>query len=175
MVTCTGHIGIHEGEDGRTYVYVRTLMTSWLLNQISSTRWVTIFSYLWCSTRACQRRARSSAMILTVMDAILAIAWRSLKNSGLQQGLNPRPCDTGATLCFSPFLVFPTIVFLVRKEASLVFCLPLSPYLVDTPVLFFASVSLVLFSFRIKVCSCCMQKRICNPESPKDLVSVMFL
>ena len=26
MVTCTGHIGIHEGADGRTYVrrYVRT-------------------------------------------------------------------------------------------------------------------------------------------------------
>ena len=38
MVTCTGHIGIHEGVDGRTYVrtyvvrtlYVRTFMTSWL-------------------------------------------------------------------------------------------------------------------------------------------------
>ena len=35
MVTCTGHIGIHEGADGRrdvTYVrmYVRTFMTSWL-------------------------------------------------------------------------------------------------------------------------------------------------
>ena len=28
MVTCTGHIGIHEGADGRTDV--RTLMTSWL-------------------------------------------------------------------------------------------------------------------------------------------------
>ena len=27
MVTCTGHIGIHEGADGRTYV--RTFMTSW--------------------------------------------------------------------------------------------------------------------------------------------------
>ena len=25
MVTCTGHIGIHEGADGRTYVNVRTL------------------------------------------------------------------------------------------------------------------------------------------------------
>ena len=35
MVTCTGHIGIYEGADGRgptTYVrmYVRTFMTSWL-------------------------------------------------------------------------------------------------------------------------------------------------
>ena len=32
MVTCTGHIGIHEGADGRTDVrmYVRTFMTSWL-------------------------------------------------------------------------------------------------------------------------------------------------
>ena len=37
MVTCTGHIGIHEGADGRTDVrtyvrtlYVRTLMTPWL-------------------------------------------------------------------------------------------------------------------------------------------------
>ena len=37
MVTCTGHIGIHEGADGRTdgrttYVrmYVGTFMTSWL-------------------------------------------------------------------------------------------------------------------------------------------------
>ena len=31
----------------------------------------------------------SKAMILAVMDAILAIAKRSLKNSGLQRGLNP--------------------------------------------------------------------------------------
>ena len=37
MVTCTGHIGIHEGADGRTdgritdvRMYVRTFMTSWL-------------------------------------------------------------------------------------------------------------------------------------------------
>ena len=33
MDTCTGHIGIHEGADGRTDVrctYVRTFMTSWL-------------------------------------------------------------------------------------------------------------------------------------------------
>ena len=60
MVTCTGHIGIHEGADGRTDVrmyvrtlyvrtdvrctYVRTFMTSWLENQIFSHRWVTIFS-----------------------------------------------------------------------------------------------------------------------------------
>ena len=29
MVTCTGHIGIHEGADGRTYV--RTFMTKWRL------------------------------------------------------------------------------------------------------------------------------------------------
>ena len=31
MVTCTGHIGIHEGADGRTYVrtlYVRTTQRS---------------------------------------------------------------------------------------------------------------------------------------------------
>ena len=31
MVTCTGHIGIHEGADGRTDVvrtYVRTFLTS---------------------------------------------------------------------------------------------------------------------------------------------------
>ena len=37
MITCTGHIGIHEGADGRTDVrmyvsctYVRTFMMSWL-------------------------------------------------------------------------------------------------------------------------------------------------
>ena len=28
MVTCTGHIGIHEGADGRTYV--RSIIMSWL-------------------------------------------------------------------------------------------------------------------------------------------------
>ena len=31
MVTCTGHIGIHEGADGRTY---GRKMTSWLFYQI---------------------------------------------------------------------------------------------------------------------------------------------
>ena len=30
MVTCTGHIGIHEGADGRTVVVVRTFMMSCL-------------------------------------------------------------------------------------------------------------------------------------------------
>ena len=40
----------------------------------------------------------SKAMILAVMDAILAIAQRSLKNSGIQRGLNPWPRDTGAML-----------------------------------------------------------------------------
>ena len=38
MVTCTGHIGIHEGADGRTY---GRKMTSWLFYQIFSHRWVT--------------------------------------------------------------------------------------------------------------------------------------
>ena len=33
MVTCTGHIGIHEGADGRTY---GRKMTSWLFYQIFS-------------------------------------------------------------------------------------------------------------------------------------------
>ena len=40
----------------------------------------------------------SNAMILAVMDSILAIVLRSLKNSGLQRGLNLWPRDTGATL-----------------------------------------------------------------------------
>ena len=40
----------------------------------------------------------SEAMILAVINAILATAKRSLKNSGLQRGLNPRPRDTGAML-----------------------------------------------------------------------------
>ena len=34
-------------------------------------------------------RKSSEAMILAVMNAIFAIAQRSLKNSGLQRGLNP--------------------------------------------------------------------------------------
>ena len=37
-------------------------------------------------------------MILAVMNAIFAIAYGTLKNSGLQRGLNPRPRNTGATL-----------------------------------------------------------------------------
>ena len=43
MVTCTGHTGIHEGADGRTYVStdVHDVMA---INQIFSHRWVTIFS-----------------------------------------------------------------------------------------------------------------------------------
>ena len=40
----------------------------------------------------------NDAMILAVMNAILAIAKRSLKNSGLRRGLSPWPRDTGATL-----------------------------------------------------------------------------
>ena len=44
----------------------------------------------------------SKAMILAVMDAILAIAKRSLKNSGLQRGLQPVTsryrCDAIATV-----------------------------------------------------------------------------
>ena len=44
----TGHIGIHEGVDGLTYV--RTFMAK---NQIFSHRWVTIFSRAWA---ACERR-----------------------------------------------------------------------------------------------------------------------
>ena len=40
----------------------------------------------------------SEAVIFTVMNAISAIAKRRLKISGLQQGLNPWPRDTGATL-----------------------------------------------------------------------------
>ena len=38
MVTCTGHIGIHEGADGRRY---GRKMMSWLFYQIFSHRWVT--------------------------------------------------------------------------------------------------------------------------------------
>ena len=38
MVTCTGHIGIHEGADGRTY---GRKMTSWIFYQFFSHRWVT--------------------------------------------------------------------------------------------------------------------------------------
>ena len=37
-------------------------------------------------------------MILAVMNAIFEFAVRSLKNSGLQRGLNPRPRNTRATL-----------------------------------------------------------------------------
>ena len=37
-------------------------------------------------------------MILAVMNAILAIVYRNVNTSGLQQGLNPWPRDAGATL-----------------------------------------------------------------------------
>ena len=53
MVTCTGHIGIHEGADGRT----DAKKTSWLFYQIFSHRWVTSI-FLAMVLRA---RARSSA------------------------------------------------------------------------------------------------------------------
>ena len=43
MVTCTGHIGIHEAADGRTYVRtdVQDVMA---IKPNFSHRWVTIFS-----------------------------------------------------------------------------------------------------------------------------------
>ena len=48
MVTCTGHIGIHEGADGRTDVrtYVRTLYVRTDVHDVMAIkhRWVTIFS-----------------------------------------------------------------------------------------------------------------------------------
>ena len=40
----------------------------------------------------------SEAMIFAVVKAIIAIAYRSLKNSWLQRDLNPWPRDTSATL-----------------------------------------------------------------------------
>jgi len=40
------------------------------------------------------------AMIIAVMNAIWAIAYRSLKKSGLQRDLNPWPRDTGANEYF---------------------------------------------------------------------------
>ena len=43
----------------------------------------------------------SEAMIFAVTNAIFTIAQRSLKNSGLQRGLNPWPRDSGATLQLS--------------------------------------------------------------------------
>ena len=33
MITCTGHIGIHEGADGRT-LYVRTFMTLYVRTDV---------------------------------------------------------------------------------------------------------------------------------------------
>ena len=55
MVTCTGHIGIHEGANGRTY---GRKMTSWLFYQIFSQRWVTsIFLAMVLRARAPSARA----------------------------------------------------------------------------------------------------------------------
>ena len=65
MVTCIGHIGIHEGADGRTYV---RKMTSWLFYQIFSHRWVTsIFLAMVLRARAPSARAELRYEILCML------------------------------------------------------------------------------------------------------------
>ena len=62
MVTCTGHIGIHEGADGRT-LYVRTDVHDVIAikpNFLTSMGYHIFLSMV--SARARLRRARSSAM-----------------------------------------------------------------------------------------------------------------
>ena len=44
MVTCTGHIGTHEGADGRTDVVRTDVHDVMALKPNFSHRWVTIFS-----------------------------------------------------------------------------------------------------------------------------------
>ena len=62
MVTCTGHIGIHEGVDGRTY---GRKMMSWLFYQIFSHRWVTsIFLAMVLRARAPSAREAPLLFIL---------------------------------------------------------------------------------------------------------------
>ena len=63
MVTCTGHIGIHEGADGRTYV-VRTDVHDLMAikpNFLTSMGYH-IFLTMVLRARARLRRARSSAI-----------------------------------------------------------------------------------------------------------------
>ena len=55
MVMCTGHIGIHEGADGRTYV--RTVDDVMAIKPSFSHRWVTSIFL------AMVLRARSSAIM----------------------------------------------------------------------------------------------------------------
>ena len=45
MVTCTGHIGIHEGADGRTTTDLRTYVRTDIHDVMAiKPNWVTIFS-----------------------------------------------------------------------------------------------------------------------------------
>ena len=61
----TFQFGLYRGVDVRTYG--RTVARS-RGNQNFSHRWVTTFSYQWCSARECLRRARSSAMRQAMID-----------------------------------------------------------------------------------------------------------
>ena len=70
--------------------HLSVLMVPWGINQ-----WWMVYemNHIWTADMK-----SSEAMIFAVMNAIFAIAWRGLKNSGLQRALNSWPRDSGATL-----------------------------------------------------------------------------
>ena len=59
MVTCTGHIGIHEGADGRTYVRCTDVHDVMAIKP----NFLTSMGYHIFLSMVLRRRARSSAMI----------------------------------------------------------------------------------------------------------------
>ena len=67
MVTCTGHIGIHEGADGRTDVrtYVRTLYVRTDVHDVMAIKpnFLTSMGYHIFLSMVLRVRARSSAKI----------------------------------------------------------------------------------------------------------------
>ena len=67
MVTCTGHIGIHEGEDGRTDVHDFMAIKPNFLTSMGYHIFLTMVL-----RAACLRRARSSAKRSLLIHASLS-------------------------------------------------------------------------------------------------------
>ena len=73
MVTCTGHIGIHEGADGRTDVrtYVRTLYVRTDVHDVMAIKPNFLTSMGYHIFLSMVLRARSSAIIIIIIIIII--------------------------------------------------------------------------------------------------------
>ena len=98
MVTCTGHIGIHEGADGRTDVYDVMAIKPNFLTSMGYHIFLTMVL-----------RARSSATILAVMISCVTAANSSAKRLNTQAGILSAPVAFLAFSCFKTFLTCPML------------------------------------------------------------------